>query len=251
MAQGNTRPLRHSRHPSRINSENAARSNSTNRTSKARRHDEATVAYIKRTLCARPTKSGLRAEYPADDIDKTPLEELLPPLTSSNEVDIQLYAIIAAVLQQFVQTWYNKITPDSDFVTEIVQIIAHCTRAVEERLRHVDLENLLLEEVAGILEDHVNGKTVPGCLRAEGAPSLITPSRPSVSALKPWRPRGYWPHLPHATAPSRPETSACRPSRKSGAAAKRVCMVSGLCGTCRFADLASRRSCQSVSQRDG
>jgi len=78
-------------------------------------------------------------------------------LTSSNEVDLQLYAFIAIIIRQFVQSWYNKITPDQVFVEEILKIIAHCRRALEQRLRKVDLESLLFDELPELLEIHVQG----------------------------------------------------------------------------------------------
>ncbi|KAL1797862.1 hypothetical protein ACET3X_004468 [Alternaria dauci] len=80
---------------------------------------------------------------------------MLPPLTSSNEVDLQLYAIISVIIKEFVQTWYSKITPDQVFVNEVIQIIAHCTRGLEQRLRKVDLESLLLDEIPELLEAHL------------------------------------------------------------------------------------------------
>lgn len=55
------------------------------------------------------------------------------------------------------QTWYGKITPDQTFVEEIVRIIAHCTRALEQRLRKVDLESLIFDELPELLEAHVQG----------------------------------------------------------------------------------------------
>lgn len=79
-------------------------------------------------------------------------------MTSSNEVDLQLYGIISVIIKEFVQTWYSKITPDQVFVNEVIQVIAHCTRAVEQRLRKVDLEGLLLDEIPGLLEEHLIGK---------------------------------------------------------------------------------------------
>lgn len=85
-----------------------------------------------------------------------PIEDLLPPLTSRNDVDLQLYALIAIILREYVQKWYNKITPDETFVAETVQIIAHCTRALEQRLRKVDLESLLFDEIPDLLDKHVN-----------------------------------------------------------------------------------------------
>lgn len=86
-----------------------------------------------------------------------PIDELLPPLTSSNDVDLQLYAIIAIVVKDLVQSWYGKITPDQYFVEEVVRIVAHCTRALESRLRTVDLESLLFDEIPGLVERHVLG----------------------------------------------------------------------------------------------
>jgi hypothetical protein len=85
------------------------------------------------------------------------IEGLLPPLTSRNDVDLQLYALIAIILRDFVQTWYAKITPDETFVAEIVQIIAHITRGLEQRLRKVDLESLLFDELPDLLDKHVTG----------------------------------------------------------------------------------------------
>jgi hypothetical protein len=61
------------------------------------------------------------------------------------------------VLKEFVQSWYGKITPDHDFVDEILRIVAHCTRALEERIRNVDLEALILDEIPRLVDAHVTG----------------------------------------------------------------------------------------------
>jgi hypothetical protein len=118
--------------------------------------DEETIAFIKRTLCAKQAQSGAPTGTRHGQTER-PLEELLPPLTSDNAVDVQLYAIISVILSQFVQSWYHRITPDADFVTEIVLIIAHCTRGIEQRLRHVDLESLLFDELPAVVEAHLAG----------------------------------------------------------------------------------------------
>ncbi|KAK8124640.1 uncharacterized protein PG998_000399 [Apiospora kogelbergensis] len=110
--------------------------------------DKATIALIRRILCAQNAADRGKSS-PA------PIEELLPPLTSRNDVDLQLYAFIAIIIRDYVQTWYTKITPDETFVAEIVQIIAHCTRSLEQRLREVDLESLLLDELPELLDAHV------------------------------------------------------------------------------------------------
>lgn len=111
--------------------------------------DRTTLFLIRRTLCSQLGDKGR--------ITPAPIDEVLPPLTSSNEVDLQLYAFIAIIIREFVQTWYAKITPDQVFVEEVVKIIAHCTRALEQRLRNVDLESLLFDELPELLEVHVQG----------------------------------------------------------------------------------------------
>ena len=113
--------------------------------------ERATVSLIRRVLVAESNGPESRAT-------PQPLEVLLPPLTSSNEVDTQLYAIIAIVIKDFVNTWYTKITPDHSFIDEVIQIIAHCSRALEQRLRQTDIIELFLNEVSALVDRHVVGK---------------------------------------------------------------------------------------------
>lgn len=160
MAQGNPRP-RHGRNQSRImrmvrSTETTMEDSIT--TDRRKGSDEETVRYIKRILCASPSQKGSLPGH--GTLDSKPLEELLPPLTSSNDIDLQLYAIIAVILSNFVQVWYNRITPDQEFVAEVVQIIAHCTRGLEQRLRHVDLEDLFLDEIPALLISHIDGRSL-------------------------------------------------------------------------------------------
>ncbi|KAL1971126.1 hypothetical protein VTN77DRAFT_77 [Rasamsonia byssochlamydoides] len=109
--------------------------------------DKSTIALIRRVLCPEASTYGSATPQP--------LHELLPPLTSSNEVDVQLYALIAIIIKEFVYSWYAKITPDHVFVDEVLQLIAHCTRALEERLRRVDVEQLVLDEIPRLVEAHI------------------------------------------------------------------------------------------------
>lgn len=110
--------------------------------------NKATSALIRRVLCPHSH---------AGTTEPRPIHELLPPLTSNNETDLQLYAIIAIVIKDLVQSWYGKITADQSFVEEVVRIIAHCTTQLETRLRNVDLESLLFDEIPELIEGHVNG----------------------------------------------------------------------------------------------
>ncbi|RAL09991.1 PXA domain-containing protein [Aspergillus homomorphus CBS 101889] len=111
--------------------------------------DKATVALIRRVLCPQPGSHGGASTPP-------PLEELLPPLTSSNDLDRQLYALLAIVVKEFVLSWYSKITSDQVFVNELIQVIAHCTRALEQRMRETDIAQLVLDEIPALVETHIS-----------------------------------------------------------------------------------------------
>lgn len=111
--------------------------------------ETATLILIRRVLVADGTESRASPQ---------PIEAILPPLTSSNDVDVQLYAIIAVVIKDFVNTWYTKITPDHTFVGEVIQIIAHCSRAIEQRFRRIDVIELALDEIPGLVQQHVKGE---------------------------------------------------------------------------------------------
>ncbi|PYI28743.1 hypothetical protein BP00DRAFT_449013 [Aspergillus indologenus CBS 114.80] len=111
--------------------------------------EKATIALIRRVLCPQPGNHGGASTPP-------PLEDLLPPLTSSNELDLQLYALIAIVVKEFVLSWYSKITADQVFINELIQVIAHCTRALEQRVRETDIAQLALDDVPALVETHIS-----------------------------------------------------------------------------------------------
>ncbi|MCJ1432207.1 hypothetical protein MMC27_001563 [Xylographa pallens] len=108
--------------------------------------DKTTATLVRRVLCPQSFASSP---------DACAIDVLLPPLTSSNDVDLQLYAIIAIVVKEFVYSWYGRITPDLGFVEEVVRIFAHCTRALEQRLRTIDMERLVLDEIPQLVEGHI------------------------------------------------------------------------------------------------
>lgn len=112
--------------------------------------EKATLSLVRRVL--------ITEQHGNDRATPGPIEGVLPPLTSSNDVDIQLYAIISIVVKDFIQPWYSKITPDHSFVEEVVHIIAHCSRALEQRLRHIDVAELTLNEIPALFEQHTQGK---------------------------------------------------------------------------------------------
>lgn len=113
--------------------------------------EKVTLALIRRVLCPQTSSHGGSTPQPP--------EEVLPPLTSSNEVDRQLYALIAIIIKEFVYTWYSKITPDQALVNEVLQVIAHSTRALEQRIRQIDVAQLVLDEIPALVEAHISCKT--------------------------------------------------------------------------------------------
>jgi len=117
--------------------------------------DARTLLLIRRILCSHSPPT-------------TPLEELLPALTSSTETDVEVYALIAIAARDYIFSWYAGVSNDSSFVLEVVALIAHITRGLEERLRKVDLEVLLLDEVPAVVEAHVRGSWLWGGARGEG-----------------------------------------------------------------------------------
>lgn len=116
--------------------------------------ERATAALIRRVLCPHVHHH----HHPGSTIEPVAIDKVLPPLTSSNEIDVELYAIIAVVIKEVIQSWYGKMTPDQGFVEEVIRIVAHCTRALEGRLRSVDLEGLIFDEMAELVERHILGQ---------------------------------------------------------------------------------------------
>ncbi|KAF7630340.1 PXA domain-containing protein [Aspergillus flavus] len=141
-ASANVRPSSRASHRPRLHKA-SSRDTQTDATG-----DKATTALIRRVLCSQAGNFG------GASTSQSP-EELLPPLTSSNEVDRQLYALIAIIIKEFVFSWYSKITSDQILVHEVIQVIAHCTRAVEQRLRDTDVSQLLLDEIPTLIEAHI------------------------------------------------------------------------------------------------
>ncbi|KAK8213565.1 hypothetical protein M8818_002867 [Zalaria obscura] len=77
-------------------------------------------------------------------------------VTKSLTPALQLLIQLLRQLDEFagIDSWYSKITPDHEFIDEIIHIIAHCTRGLEQRLRKVDLEALLLDDLPAVLLAH-------------------------------------------------------------------------------------------------
>ncbi|KAI8941112.1 hypothetical protein NX059_002350 [Plenodomus lindquistii] len=167
--------------PNRSRLAGTARSIEAQKTLSEATSDRATAALIRRTLCSHDVLLGNGEK---GHTTLRPIEEVLPPLTSSNEVDLQLYAIISVIIRDFVQAWYSRITPDQIFVSEVILIIAHCTRALEQRLQEVDLEALLFDEIPGLIQNHLNSFHLSRA-QVKSESSLVTDHRVLYHALHP------------------------------------------------------------------
>ncbi|KAF5962764.1 MSS51-like protein [Fusarium coicis] len=172
--------------------------------------DRATSLLIRRTLC-----SPQLGEKSRDS--QVPIDELLPPLTSRNDVDLQLYALLAVVMREFVQSWYSKITTDEHFVSEILHIIAHCSRALEQRFRKVDLESLVLDEIPDLLDKHITSYRISHSPIAR-QPVEVDP-REAYHAMCPL------PHLAPVPHPDYPDTIS---DQKENEALYRQLLVQGV-----------------------
>ncbi|OWB54879.1 hypothetical protein B5S28_g739 [[Candida] boidinii] len=84
--------------------------------------------------------------------------EQLPALTSSTNVDMELYAFIGLLLQQFVFSWYSRISFDykGEFSNELIGVVAHMTRNIQQRIRAVDWGVLLFDKYPVIFMRHMN-----------------------------------------------------------------------------------------------
>lgn len=90
----------------------------------------------------------------------TNFSEVLPSLVSS-QVDIQLYSLLALFYKNFIFSWFNSISKNEDFLHELINLVSVIAKRVEERLRSVSLQLLLLDKVPIVLDNHLNNvKTV-------------------------------------------------------------------------------------------
>jgi hypothetical protein len=138
-------------------------------------------------------------------------------------------------MREFVYAWYGKITLDHLFVDEIIQIIAHCTRALEQRLRKVDLESLLLHEIPELVEAHIVGETLNLMVFRLYSDELVAAYRASHYPLHPppltSDPRETYhtlhPHPALSPAPLSSFPDAATEQRKNEAAYRRL-LVQGV-----------------------
>ena len=82
--------------------------------------------------------------------------EVLPELTGSKRVDLELYALIGLLFRNFVNRWYTSLTDDdTDFVKELIKVISQVARDLEQRVLQVDLLQLVFDDIPVVLDEHL------------------------------------------------------------------------------------------------
>lgn len=76
---------------------------------------------------------------------------------SHSTLDPLLLDLIALICREYIQSWYSRISPDRDrlFVTHVAAILIHLVQALEVRLAHVDLVELVVLDLPALLDRHV------------------------------------------------------------------------------------------------
>jgi hypothetical protein len=83
----------------------------------------------------------------------------LRPLTGSAALDLEIYALLAVVVREFVSPWYGRITGDGEFVEEVMAVVGHVARAVEGRARAVEWAEVVGDEAWELVGAHVEGES--------------------------------------------------------------------------------------------
>lgn len=107
---------------------------------------------------------------------QTDWRDRLPTLSSSDEVNIEIYALFGLICRQFIQTWYYKIVDDPAFIYDISGVLAHVVKQLEERLGTIDMFGFLLDEIPLILDEHIKDVR----LVRERYKSVLLPAAPAT-----------------------------------------------------------------------
>lgn len=98
-----------------------------------------------------------RVLFGEDTIGK---QDVLPPLTMSNELDVKLYALFALLLKNFVFGWYSEslqLGGRAEFTKELVYLFAHVCRALQERaiVAQDELVAVLIVDLPILVKKHL------------------------------------------------------------------------------------------------
>ena len=66
-----------------------------------------------------------------------------------------MYGVIAYAIRDFVAQWYGRFTHDHSLVEEVILVLSHVFRGCEERIRILDLDALILDDIPVLLWNHI------------------------------------------------------------------------------------------------
>lgn len=91
---------------------------------------------------------------PDSEESQNVLEQLPKPTSCSDAVNTEWYALVALICRHMVQSWYSRISDDPGFVQEMVEVLAKVSLDIDERLKKVDYETVLLDGLPYIIDTH-------------------------------------------------------------------------------------------------
>lgn len=111
---------------------------------------------IERGLKGSPTEHLIRQIFLPKESKQLDWRDRLPTLSSSDKVNIEIYALFGLICRQFIQSWYYQIVDDPKFLYDISSVLAQIVKQLEERMRRIDAFEFLLDDVPLVLETHIN-----------------------------------------------------------------------------------------------
>ena len=117
--------------------------------------------------------------YPDQELNSEATETLLPPLTSSNTLDVSIYALFALLLKNFVYSWYTDkldLGGRDSFTKELVYLLAHISRELQSRITKYDDEfvKLLILDIPYLVGKHIQSIDMALCYVAREVDSEET-----------------------------------------------------------------------------
>ncbi|KAJ3280684.1 hypothetical protein HK104_000469 [Borealophlyctis nickersoniae] len=77
-------------------------------------------------------------------------------ITSSPTVDSELYKVLGHFIQDYVSVWYEGVSQDEEFISEILSVVARVVKELERRLRAVDWIALSCLDLPEIFRRHLH-----------------------------------------------------------------------------------------------
>lgn len=88
------------------------------------------------------------------------LYQTVPVISGSFEVDLEGYDLLATIFELCIHSWYDKITADTSFTKDTIELTAASLKSLKNRLLLVDIQSLLLDELPALILDHLQGQSI-------------------------------------------------------------------------------------------